>query len=72
MQHLNQIVLEVVSGVGNPTPEQLAADYVAGKLVSAGATCMGHQHHGGHGGGHGQCHRHGQEGRDMVAAAKGS
>lgn len=62
MQHLKQAGLEVVSGVSDLTPEQLAADYLAGKLVSAGATCRGHQHqHHGHGGGHGQCHCHSKD-----------
>lgn len=76
MQHLNQAGLEVVSGVGNLSPEQLVADYIAGKLVSAGATCRGHQHGGrggghGHGHGHGQCHCHGKEnGRPEPAAVQ--
>lgn len=74
MQHLNQAGLEVVSGVGNLTSEQLVADYIAGKLVSAGVTCRGHQHGGqggGHGHGHGQCHCHGREdGRPEPATAQ--
>lgn len=63
MQHLNQVGLEVVSGVGNLSPEQLVADYLAGNLVVAGATCRGHQHDGEQGGGHGhgECHCHGKK-----------
>ncbi len=66
LQHLNQAGLEVIAGVGSLPPEQLAAEFVAGKLVGSGATCQSHGHHGGmghghgHGHGNGHGHRHGQ------------
>jgi predicted Fe-Mo cluster-binding NifX family protein len=65
--HLRSCGIEVVAGISGGKPQDIATDYLAGRLAPSGILCQAHAHGDGHGHGHGHgqgaCgHRH-QEGR---------
>lgn len=63
VQNLQQFGIDAVVGVAPASPQQLAMDYLAGRLSSSGQMCQQHESHGQHGHddhhGHGACYRHG-------------
>jgi predicted Fe-Mo cluster-binding NifX family protein len=61
VQGLARFGIETVAGVAPASPQQLAMDYLAGRLTSSGQTCQQHEAHHRHThgqGGGGGCHRH--------------
>jgi len=66
VQNLARCGIEVITGVADGTPQQIAQEYLAGRLTSTGQVCQHHEAHGrkGHGHAHahgGGCHGHGRE-----------
>jgi len=64
VQNLAQCGIDVITGVAGGTPQEIAQEYLAGRLASTGQLCQHHEGHGehGHGYGHGgNCHRHGRD-----------